>query len=100
MANEEQRVRDAAQALSAAIIEAHEAGYRVDWPMSASGLAAIAVSETGRIAAGAKPAPGDEYEVMHKTALVELATARGINVPSGSNKADVIALLKAPITGL
>ena len=91
----EQAVRDAAMKLHEAISSAEKEGYRVDWPTRA-GLPSIAVSETGKIGAAARPAPGDEYDAMHKTALVELALARGIAVPSGSNKADVIALLKNP----
>lgn len=96
MANHEQAVRDAAAALGTALTEATAAGYRIHWPSNAAGLDAIAISETGRVGAAARPAPGDEYEAMHKTALVELAVARGISVPSGSNKNDVIELLKNP----
>jgi len=43
-------VRAAAKQLGAAIAEAEGAGYRVTWPASAAGLAAIGVSETGRVA--------------------------------------------------
>jgi hypothetical protein len=42
----EQAVRDAAAALSVAIIAAREAGYFVQWPSSPDGLAGIAISET------------------------------------------------------
>lgn len=47
-------VREAAKRLGAAIADAEGAGYRVTWPASAAGLAAIAVSETGRVV---QPAP-------------------------------------------
>lgn len=43
-------VREAAQALRAAIGEAEAAGYRVAWPSTAGGLGSIAVSETARVA--------------------------------------------------
>lgn len=43
-------VREAAKQLGAAIAAAEGAGYRVTWPASAAGLAAIGVSETGRVA--------------------------------------------------
>jgi hypothetical protein len=94
MADKEKPVRDAALALKTAIDEATAAGYRIEWPGNPSGLATIAISETGRVGEAEKPAPGDEYESMTKAALVELATARNIDIHSGATKADVIAALK------
>lgn len=92
----EQAVRDAAEKLHDAIVAAEKEGYRVDWPSTRAGLPSIAISETGKLGAAARRAPGDEYDAMPKTALLELAHARGLDVPSGSTKADVIALLKNP----
>ena len=91
MTDHAKKVSEARDAFVEAINEAKAAGYRVDTP---GGLAEINASETAKVGATAVPAPGDEYESMHKSALVELATARGIAVPSGATKADVIALLK------
>lgn len=96
MATNEQAVRDAALALRDAIADAVAAGYRIDWPSNAAGLDKIAISETGRIGQSVPLAPGDEYDAMTKAALVELAVARGLDVPSGATKADVIVLLKNP----
>lgn len=45
----EQDVRAAAARLCEAIGAAEKAGYRVQWPASAAGLMAIAISETGRV---------------------------------------------------
>ena len=47
-ASPEQAVRNAARDLAAAIEAARAAGYAVTWPHRPEGLAAIAVSETGR----------------------------------------------------
>jgi hypothetical protein len=96
MTNHEQAVRDAAIELKTAITEAVGAGYRIAWPSNPAGLDAIAVSETRRVGEPARVAPGEEYDGMHKTALVELANARGISIPSNATKAEVIAALKAP----
>lgn len=45
----EHAVREAATQLQAAITAAEKDGYRIGWPSSAAGLAAIAISETGRV---------------------------------------------------
>lgn len=92
--NHETTVREAALALKKAINEADAAGYRIAWPGNAASLEHIAISETGRVGATEKPAPGDEYEHMTKAALVELAAARGVEISSGATKAEVIAALK------
>lgn len=96
MADIEGRVRRAAQEFHDAIVAALAAGYRVAMPYQVDELPRIAITETAIVGQSVKPTPGDEYEVMHKTALVELATARGIDVPPGATKADVIGLLKNP----
>lgn len=46
----EHAVREAATQLQAAITAAEKDGYRIGWPSSAAGLAAIAISETGKVA--------------------------------------------------
>jgi len=96
MSDIETRVVAAAVELHAAITAAREAGYRVGFPHQVEDLPAIAVSATARVGQAARPAPGDEYEAMTKHALVELATARGIEISSNATKADIIAALKAP----
>ncbi len=83
-------VRECADALKAAIAEAVAAGYRVD----NVGSLDIGVSETAKVGAAKVVAPGEEYDHMSKSALVELAGARGIELPSGSTKAEIAALLK------
>lgn len=45
----EKEVRAAAIKLGEVIAAAEKAGYRVQWPSSAAGLAAIAISETARV---------------------------------------------------
>lgn len=57
MASKEHAVRDAAAALAKAIAEATAEGYRVDWPASAAGLGAIAISATGKVKAPPAAAP-------------------------------------------
>lgn len=96
MTSSENAVRDAAVQLHDAIVAAQADGYRVDWPATPAGLQSIAVSETAKVGAVARPAPGDEYDAMTKASLSELAAARAIEVPSGATKADIIALLKSP----
>lgn len=96
MSDIEARVRAAALSFHDVVKEATAAGYRVDMPRDADGLVAIAISETAKVGLVAKPAPGDEYDAMTKAALVELATARGIDIPSSFTKAEVIAALKSP----
>lgn len=96
MADTENRVRKAAQELHDAIVAARGEGYRVHYPSLVENLPKIAISETRKVGEAARPAPGDEYEAMTKHALVELATARGIELASGATKADVISALKSP----
>lgn len=60
------KVCDARDAFVAAINEARQAGYRVDTP---GGLAEINASETAKVGAVARPAPGDEYDHMTKAGL-------------------------------
>lgn len=53
----EKEVRAAAARLCEAIAAAEKAGYRVQWPASAAGLAAIAISETARVVPQPPPIP-------------------------------------------
>lgn len=48
MSKEEANIRKAATALLAAVEAGREAGLEVQWPQSAAGLGAIAISETAR----------------------------------------------------
>jgi hypothetical protein len=56
MANVEQAVRDAANALQGAITDARKAGYAVAWPGRPEDLGAIAISETAKV--GGQPIVG------------------------------------------
>jgi hypothetical protein len=51
-ASPEADVREAAAGLAAAIEAARAAGYAVAWPSRPEGLAAIAISQTGRAKKG------------------------------------------------
>lgn len=53
----ENAVREAAAALHATIVAAEAEGYRVAWPLTAAGLPAIAISETGKMKRPAAAAP-------------------------------------------
>lgn len=88
----ESKIRGLANNLHDAIRAAEGAGFRVTYPGSVHDLPAIAISETGRV--NPVPGPGDDYELMSKAALVDLATAKGL--PTTGNKADLIATLRAP----
>lgn len=57
MSNNEQAVRDAAEALKTAINEARAAGYRVDWPGNSDGLDRISISATDAVVEDVKPRP-------------------------------------------
>lgn len=93
MTDHPKAVSEAREALVAAINAARAAGYRVD---GAQYVAEINASETAKVGASARPAPGDEYDAMTKASLVELAAARGIEVAGSHTKADIIAALKNP----
>lgn len=91
--NYEQNVRDAAEALRAAVEEAEANGYRVSLPGRASDLGAIAISETG--ARNAPLPAGEEYDRLSKAALLELATARGLDPAANATKAELATLLRS-----
>lgn len=91
MTDHPKNVREAREALVVAVNEARAAGYRVD-----GAVPDFAASETAKVGAAARPAPGDEYDAMTKSALSELAVARGLDLPASSTKADIIAALKNP----
>lgn len=75
MSNPERALREAASAFKAAHDAAVQAGYKVSWPSSASGLDSLSISETAAVsqpaemppaapakARASKPAAGDSSE--------------------------------------
>lgn len=76
----EQDVRAAAARLCEAIGAAEKAGYRVQWPASAAGLMAIAISETGRVV---QPPPVPAHGIVGE--IVDLP--RGARAPSIRSRA-------------
>jgi hypothetical protein len=68
----EQDVRDAAEALRTAILDAQAAGYKVNWPANAAGLETIEISET---AAVTQPAVEEIPEVSEAVIVPPVASA-------------------------
>jgi hypothetical protein len=63
MSSSETAVREAAIKLHEAIVAAQAEGYRIDWPVNALGLPAIAISETGKMKPAALVEPAAAAKV-------------------------------------
>jgi hypothetical protein len=89
MANEEQRVRDAARDFNDAVVAARAAGYIVDWPASSDGLATISIS-AGRLAltpeeigqAAKAQAEREQASLIAAKPVPEIASAPSVNSPT------------------